>query len=67
MPNKKVYVHCKMGGRAKQEAGYLLTQMGYQGVVVVWKETCFGQVVAAEICDVVICDGRNQGFERLNY
>ena len=56
-----------MGGRAKQEAGYLLTQMGYQGVVVVWKETCFGQLVAAEICDVVICDGRNQGFERLNY
>ena len=67
MWNKKVYLHCKMGGRAKQEAGYLLTQMGYQGVVVVWKETCFGQLVAAEICDVVICDGRNQGFERLNY
>ena len=36
-------------------------------IVVVREETCFGQLVAAEICDVVIYDGRNQGFDRLNY
>uniref|UniRef100_A0A7S2R043 Rhodanese domain-containing protein n=1 Tax=Eucampia antarctica TaxID=49252 RepID=A0A7S2R043_9STRA len=51
MPNKKVYIHCKMGGRAKQ-AGELLTQMGYQDVVVL--EETFDELVAAEICDVVI-------------
>ena len=51
MPNKKVYVHCKMGGRAKQ-AGDLLTQMGYQDVVVL--EETFDELVAAEICDVVM-------------
>ena len=56
MPNKKVYLHCKMRGRAKQAGylltGYLVTQMVYQGVVV--QEETFGQLVAAEICDVVM-------------
>ena len=51
MPNKKIYIHCKMGGRAKQ-AGELLTQMGYKDVVVL-TET-FDELVAAEICDVVV-------------
>ena len=51
MPNKKVYVHCKMRGRAKQ-AGDLLTQMGYQDVVVL--EETFDELVAAEICDIVM-------------
>eukprot|EP00558_Chaetoceros_sp_UNC1202_P008650 CAMPEP_0197246824 /NCGR_PEP_ID=MMETSP1429-20130617/23487_1 /TAXON_ID=49237 /ORGANISM="Chaetoceros sp., Strain UNC1202" /LENGTH=163 /DNA_ID=CAMNT_0042707587 /DNA_START=98 /DNA_END=589 /DNA_ORIENTATION=+ len=48
--NKKVYIHCKMGKRAKQ-AGEMLTQMGYQQVVVL--EETFDELVAAEICDVV--------------
>ena len=50
MSNRKIYVHCKMGGRAKQAAG-LLTQMGYKDVVVL--EETFDQLVAAEICEVV--------------
>jgi rhodanese-related sulfurtransferase len=49
--NKKVYIHCKMGGRARQ-AGALLTQMGYKDVVVL--EETFDQLVAADICDVVV-------------
>ena len=51
MPNKKVYIHCKMGGRAKQ-AAELLTQMGYKDLVVL--EETYDQLVAAEICDVVV-------------
>jgi rhodanese-related sulfurtransferase len=51
MPNKKVYIHCKMGGRAKQ-AGELLAQMGYQNVVVL--EETFEELVAAQVCDVVV-------------
>ena len=51
MPNKKVYIHCKMGGRAKQ-AGELLNQMGYKQVVVL--EETYDELVAAEICDVVV-------------
>lgn len=51
MMNKNIYVHCKMGLRAKQ-AGALLTQMGYKHVVVL--EETFDQLVAAEICDVVV-------------
>mmetsp|Transcript_22786 Transcript_22786/g.40833 ORF Transcript_22786/g.40833 Transcript_22786/m.40833 type:complete len:164 (-) Transcript_22786:204-695(-) len=50
MSNRKIYVHCKMGGRARQAAG-LLTQMGYKDVVVL--EETFDQLVAAEICEVV--------------
>ena len=50
MSNRKIYVHCKMGGRAKQAAG-LLTQMGYKDVVVL--EETFDQVVAAETYEVV--------------
>mmetsp|Transcript_8343 Transcript_8343/g.9747 ORF Transcript_8343/g.9747 Transcript_8343/m.9747 type:complete len:168 (-) Transcript_8343:443-946(-) len=51
MPNSKVYIHCKMGGRAKQ-AGELLTQMGYKQVVVL--EETYDELVAADICDVVV-------------
>lgn len=49
-PNKTVYIHCKMGGRAKQ-AGELLTSMGYKDVVVL-TET-FEELCAAGICDVI--------------
>jgi rhodanese-related sulfurtransferase len=48
--NKKIYVHCKMGGRAKQ-AAKLLTEMGYKDVVAL--EETFDQLVAADICEVV--------------
>mmetsp|Transcript_25580 Transcript_25580/g.46329 ORF Transcript_25580/g.46329 Transcript_25580/m.46329 type:complete len:164 (-) Transcript_25580:481-972(-) len=51
MKNKKIYIHCKMGGRAKQAAA-LLTQMGYNDVVAL--EETFDQLAAAEICDVVM-------------
>mmetsp|Transcript_37555 Transcript_37555/g.42914 ORF Transcript_37555/g.42914 Transcript_37555/m.42914 type:complete len:166 (+) Transcript_37555:128-625(+) len=50
LKNVKIYIHCKMGGRAKQ-AGELLNQMGYQNVVVI--EETFDELVAAEICEVV--------------
>jgi rhodanese-related sulfurtransferase len=51
MKNKKIYIHCKMGGRAKQAAA-LLTQMGYNDVVAL--EETFDQLAASEICDVVM-------------
>eukprot|EP00547_Thalassionema_nitzschioides_P017073 CAMPEP_0194235132 /NCGR_PEP_ID=MMETSP0158-20130606/2715_1 /TAXON_ID=33649 /ORGANISM="Thalassionema nitzschioides, Strain L26-B" /LENGTH=165 /DNA_ID=CAMNT_0038968529 /DNA_START=40 /DNA_END=534 /DNA_ORIENTATION=- len=50
MKNLKIYVHCKMGERAKQ-AGELLNQMGYQNVVVI--EETFDELVAAEICELM--------------
>lgn len=50
MSNRKIFVHCKMGGRAKQ-AAELLTQMGYKDVTAL--EETFDQLEAAEICDVV--------------
>lgn len=48
--SRKIYIHCKMGGRAK-EAAELLAQMGYKDVTVL--EETFDQLAAAEICDVV--------------
>jgi rhodanese-related sulfurtransferase len=50
MKNKKMYVHCKKGGRAKQ-AAELFTKMGYKDVVAL--EETFDQLAAAGICDVV--------------
>ena len=50
MKNKKIYLHCKMGGRAKQ-AAELLTKMGYKDVIVL--EETFDELAAAGICDVV--------------
>mmetsp|Transcript_22764 Transcript_22764/g.33723 ORF Transcript_22764/g.33723 Transcript_22764/m.33723 type:complete len:168 (-) Transcript_22764:161-664(-) len=50
MTNRKIYIHCKMGGRAKQ-AAELLTQMGYKDVTAL--EETFDQLEAAEICEVV--------------
>ncbi|CAB9514202.1 expressed unknown protein [Seminavis robusta] len=55
--NRKIYIHCKMGGRAKQ-AAELLTQMGYKEVVVL--EETYDQLAAAGICDVV--EGEAQGL-----
>jgi rhodanese-related sulfurtransferase len=49
--NKKIYIHCKMGGRAKQ-AALLLNQMGYNDVVAL--EETFDQLAAADICEVVV-------------
>jgi len=51
LKNKKIYIHCKMGGRAKQ-AALLLNQMGYNNVVSL--EETFDQLAAADICEVVV-------------
>ena len=48
--NAKIYVHCKMGGRAKQ-AVEVLEQMGFSEVVAL-TET-FDELVAAKMCDAV--------------
>ena len=52
-----IFVHCKMGGRAKQ-AVELLQQMGYKNAVAL--EETFDELAAAEICDVVA--GEIQGL-----
>ena len=55
--NSNIFVHCKMGGRAKQ-AVELLQQMGYKNAVAL--EETFDELAAAEICDVVA--GEIQGL-----
>ncbi|MGK3760047.1 MAG: rhodanese-related sulfurtransferase, partial [Bacillariaceae sp.] len=55
--NTNIFVHCKMGGRAKQ-AVELLQQMGYKNAVAL--EETFDELAAAEICDVV--GGEIQGL-----
>lgn len=50
LKNAKIYVHCKMGDRAKQ-AVEMLEQMGYIEVVAL-TET-FDELVAAKLCDIV--------------
>ena len=48
--NAKIYVHCKMGDRAK-EGVEMLEQMGYSEVVAL-AET-FDELVAAQLCDII--------------